>query len=95
MLNASQSQMNRAALSALSVKRTPPLTMELFAMMPTVSPSIRPKPMTSSPAQSGLISKKRVLVDQSVDHGVDVERHGLALRDGVLASAGADGSSAW
>ena len=49
--------MNRAALSALSVKSTPPLTAELLATMPTVSPAIRPKPMTSSAANSGLISK--------------------------------------
>ena len=37
---------------------TPPLTIELFATMPTVRPSMRPKPTTSSAANSGLISKK-------------------------------------
>ena len=50
--------MKRAALSALSVNSTPPLTAELLATMPTVLPAIRPKPMTSSGAKSGLISKK-------------------------------------
>ena len=50
--------MKRAALSAESLKSTPPLTIELLATMPTVSPSIRPNPTTSSAAKSGLISKK-------------------------------------
>ena len=85
--------MKRAALSALSVKRTPPLTIELLATMPTVSPSMRPKPMTSSPAQSGLSSKNESVVDESVDDGVDVEGHGLALGHGVLGQR-RDGSSA-
>jgi hypothetical protein len=49
--------MKRAALSALSVNSTPPLTEELLATIPTVSPAIRPRPMTSSGANSGLISK--------------------------------------
>src|SRR3954468_17733635 len=57
-LNASQSQMNRAALSAESTNSTPPLTAELLATMPTGEPSIRPNPTTSSGANSGLISKK-------------------------------------
>src|SRR5919107_5230809 len=56
-LNASHNQMNLAALSALSPNSTPPRTAELFAMMPTVSPSMRPKPVTSSAAKSGLTSK--------------------------------------
>jgi len=54
-LKASHNQMNRVALSALSVNSTPPLTAELLATMPTVSPFIRPKPTTSSAAKSGLI----------------------------------------
>ena len=49
--------MNREALFALSLNRTPPLTAELFATMPMVRPSMRPKPTTSSAAYSGLISK--------------------------------------
>ena len=58
ILKASQVQMNRVALSAESVKSTPPLTAELFATIPTVSPCEMPKPTTSSAAKSGLISKK-------------------------------------
>src|SRR5215213_6757576 len=58
MLKASQSQMNRAALSALSTNSTPPRTAELLATMPTVSPSMRPNPVTSSAANKGLTSKK-------------------------------------
>ncbi len=50
--------MKREALSALSVKSTPPLTAELLATMPTVCPSTRPSPTTSSAAKRGLISKK-------------------------------------
>src|SRR3954469_12817985 len=57
MLNASHHQMNRAALSALSENRTPPLTAELLATTPTTSPSSRASPVTSSAANSGLISK--------------------------------------
>ena len=57
MLNASHSQMNRAALSAESTNRTPPTMAGLLATMPTGRPSISPKPVTSSGAKSGLISK--------------------------------------
>ena len=57
MLNASHSQMKRAALSALSTNSTPPRTIELFATMPTGRPSMRPNPVTTSAANSGLISK--------------------------------------
>ncbi len=56
-MNASHHQMKRAALSALSANSTPPFTAELLATMPTVSPFSRPKPVTSSAANSGLISK--------------------------------------
>ena len=56
-LNASHSQMNRAALSAESTNRTPPRTALLLATMPTGRPSIRPSPTTSSAANSGLTSK--------------------------------------
>ena len=87
--------MNRDALSARSLNSTPPLTAELFATMPTVSPSIRPNPTTSSAANSGLTSKKRVVVDEPVDDVVDVERLALALghrRRGSAAAAGSSGS---
>src|SRR3954453_7645788 len=50
--------MNLAALSALSTTTPPPGTAELLATMPTVSPSMRPKPVTSSAANSGFTSKK-------------------------------------
>ena len=55
--NASHSQMNRAALSAESVKMTPPLCIGLFATMPTGRPSSRPNPVSISGANSGLTSK--------------------------------------
>src|SRR6059058_3471931 len=58
MLKASQSQMKRAHLSAESTNSTPPRTIELFATTPTGRPSTRPKPTTTSAANSGLISKK-------------------------------------
>ena len=57
-LNASHSQMNRAALSAESTKSTPPRCIGLLATMPTGCPSIRAKPTISSLAKSGLTSKK-------------------------------------
>ena len=49
--------MNRAALSAESPNRTPPRTALLFATTPTLRPSSRAKPITSSAAKSGLTSK--------------------------------------
>src|ERR1700742_4098381 len=57
MLNASQSQMKRAHLSAESTNSTPPRTAELVATAPIGRPSIRPNPTTTSGAKSGLISK--------------------------------------
>ncbi len=57
MLNASHSQMNRAHLSAESTNSTPPRTAELLATTPTGRPSSRPNPITTSAANSGLISK--------------------------------------
>src|SRR4051794_768625 len=57
MLNASQSQMKRADLSAESTNSTPPLTAELFATTPTGRPSIRANPVITSGANSGLVSK--------------------------------------
>ena len=48
MLNASHSQMKRAALSAESTKSTPPFHFGWLATMPTARPSMRAKPVTSS-----------------------------------------------
>ena len=56
-LNASQSQMKRAALSAESTNSTPPRCIGLLATIPTRRPSRRANPMISSLANSGLISK--------------------------------------
>ena len=58
MLKASHSQMNRAALSAESTNSTPPFCSGLLATMPTGRPSMRPSPVISSGAKSGLSSKK-------------------------------------
>ena len=84
-LNASHSQMNRAALSAESTNSTPPRTALLFATMPTGRPSIRANPVTSSAANSGLTSKNESVVNQPVDHGVDVEGHRFVRRHSVVA----------
>ena len=56
MLNASHSQMNRAALSALSTNSTPPRTFGWFASTPTTRPFRRANPVSSSPAKNSLIS---------------------------------------
>ncbi len=56
-LNASQSWMNRVALSAESTNSTPPLNIGLFATTPMTCPSSRAKPMTTSRAHSAWISK--------------------------------------
>ena len=84
--------MNRAALSALSAKSTPPLTAELLATMPTVSPSIRPKPVTSSAANSGLISKNE---SSSTSPSITswMSNGWLSTSGTVLRVSGADGSS--
>ena len=86
--------MKRAALSALSVNRTPPLTAELFATMPTVSPAIRPKPTTSSGANSGLTSKK----DSSSTRPSMTSwmSNGWLSRSGTVCRVrGFEGSSGW
>src|SRR5438876_325240 len=57
-LNASHSQMKRAALSAESTNSTPPRCFGLFARIPTGEPSSRAKPMMISRAHSGFSSKK-------------------------------------
>ncbi len=56
-LNASHSWTKRAALSAESTNNAPPLALELFATMPTTSPSIRANPTISSVAHNAWISK--------------------------------------
>ena len=94
MLKASHSQMNRAALSAESVNSTPPLTAELFATMPTLSPSIRPNPTTSSGAKSGLISKK--LSSSTRPSMKSWTSNGWLSRSGTLVRvSGVAGSSGW
>ena len=57
MLKASQSQTNRAALSAEFTSRAPPSTMGWLARMPTGWPPMRARPVTMFLAQSGLIGK--------------------------------------
>ena len=57
MPNASQSQMKRAALSALSTKSTPPLCLGWLATMPTGLPSMRAKAVITSGANSFFSSK--------------------------------------
>ena len=84
--------MNRAALSALSVNSTPPLTIELLATMPTVSPDIRPNPMTSSGANSGLISKNDS--SSTSPSMTSWMSNGWLSRSGTVCRvSGADGSS--
>ena len=58
MLKASQKRIKRPALSAESQSSTPASTKGWFATNPTVSPSIRPKPMTMFWAKSCCISIK-------------------------------------
>ena len=58
MLNASQKRTKRAALREASESRTPARTMGWLATMPTVAPSMRPKPVMTLRANSGWISKK-------------------------------------
>ena len=55
-LYALQSQMNRAALSEESTKRTPPLTLGWFATIPTARPPRRAKPVMISRAKRAFIS---------------------------------------
>ena len=55
-LYALQSQMNRAALSEESTKRTPPLTLGWFATIPTARPPSRAKPVMISRAKSAFTS---------------------------------------
>src|SRR6266702_365187 len=50
--------MKRVALSAESTKSTPPFTLGWFATMPMGRPSMRARPVTSSPAQSFFTSWK-------------------------------------
>ena len=83
MPKASQSQMKRAALSALSVKSTPPLTAELFATMPTLSPVDAAEADDELAGPERLELEEGVVVDEAVDDVVDVEGHRLALGHGL------------
>ena len=56
--NASQSHMNLAALSAESLNSTPPFCIGWFATIATACPSRRAKPVSSSLANSFLISSQ-------------------------------------
>ena len=86
--------MNRVALSAESLKSTPPLTAELLATMPTVSPSIRANPTTSSAAKSGLTSKK--LSSSTSPSMNSCTSNGWLSRSGTDARvSGSAGSSGW
>jgi len=57
MPNASQVWMNRAALSAESTNKTPPLCSGLLAITPITYPASRPNPVTTSRAHSAWTSK--------------------------------------
>ena len=83
-MNASHSQMKRAALSAESTKSTPPRCFGWFATMPTTRPSMRAKPVRISFAKSCLISHQAALVDDLVDDGHHVEGLVLVGRDDLL-----------
>src|SRR3954463_3689602 len=58
MLKALQVQMKRAALSAESTNRTPPLTFGWLATIPIARPSSRANPTTTSLAQRSWTSRK-------------------------------------
>ena len=75
MLNASHSQMNRARLVGRVDEQHAALDApSCWRRCRPTAPSSRPKPMISSRANSGLISKNEPVVDQRVDHRVHVER---------------------
>ena len=61
MQNASQKRTNRAAFSPASMLSVPAIACGWLAMMPTVRPSTRPKPMTMFGAKSGCTSRKSPL----------------------------------
>ena len=72
MLNASHSEMKRAALSAESTKIAPLRTLGWLATMPTTRPSRRASPTTISCAHRRLDLEERAGVDEPVDHVADV-----------------------
>ena len=80
-LNASHSWMNRVALSAESVKSTPPLNIGLLATTPMTWPSSRAKPMVSSRAHSCVDLEERIGVHQAAHVAAHVEGLPLAGRD--------------
>ena len=83
MLNASHSQMNRAALSAESTKSTPPRWAGLLATTPTGRPSSSAEPDDELAGVQRLDLEERLGVDQAVDEVVHVVRHRLVGRDHV------------
>src|SRR3954452_23010277 len=94
MLNASHSQMNRADLSAESTNSTPPRTAELFATTPIGRPSSRAKPVTTSAANSGLISKNESAstspsISSRISNGTDSSAGTTSSTSTVAASSAA------
>ncbi len=83
MLNASHSQMNRAALSAESTKSTPPLYFGWLATMPTARPR-RARARDELLREELLDLDEAALVDDRVDDGVHVERLVLVGGDHLL-----------
>ena len=93
-MNASHSQMNRAALSARVDEQHAALDRRVVgddADRLAVEPAEARRPARR--ANSGLTSKKRVVVDEPVDDLVHVERLALALGHDVARSAAPAGSS--
>ena len=80
MLNASHSQMKRAALSAESTNSTPPCATELLATMPTGPPVEPAEPDDQLGGEQRLDLEERVGVDQPVDDVVHVEASALLGR---------------
>src|SRR5215211_6988551 len=79
-LKASHSHTNRATLSAESTNSTPPLCSGWLATTPTARPSIRPRPQTTSGANSRLISKKlpsstTAPTSRSEEHTSELQSH--------------------
>ena len=77
MSNASQSQMKRAALSALSTKRTPPSHLGWLATMPTAPAVDAREAGEDLPGEERLDLEPGPLVDDLGDDGHHVE--GLVL----------------
>jgi hypothetical protein len=72
MLKASQKRTKRAAFLEELMSSTPASTIGWLATMPTVRPSMRPKPQMMLPAWRGWISKKSPSSSDLADHFVHV-----------------------